>query len=132
MAKSLNTNNPVVATCGTCSSSCFMCLNTGTKNCLTCFAGYQLNLINSTTGVGNCTSKTKSSTTTNYYVTGNRNVTEVSPNFSDLMSAVYATFKTANNLKNKTYNIYVNPDIDHYILLKDVSVLIELRYYLQP
>lgn len=109
-----------------------MCLNTGTKNCLTCFAGYQLNLINSTTGVGNCTSKTKSSTTTNYYVTGNRNVTEVSPNFSDLMSAVYATFKTANNLKNKTYNIYVNPDIDHYILLKDVSVLIELRYYLQP
>lgn len=57
----------------------------------------------------------------NLYVTGMRDDENTHPNYSNLLEALNSGFRLAYNSINSTVNIFLNPEVEHAILLRDLK-----------
>lgn len=85
---------------------------------------------------GSCQNKSASvSTPIILTVTGNRNLSENQANgeYRNISKALVDAFNLTTNLTNATVNIYLNPDVDHYILFDDVvNHIVPMRNLISP
>ena len=85
---------------------------------------------------GSCQNKLASvSTPIILTVTGNRNLSENQANgeYRSISSALVDAYYLTENWNSTTVNIYLNPNVDHYILLDDVvNYFVPMRNLISP